>query len=53
MNKKQLEVRLINLRQLKSQHEQDILELTYCIDGLDSQISEMPDDEVEEEQKSQ
>jgi len=51
MNKKQLEVRLINLKQLKSQHEQDINELTFCIEGLTKQISEMPDDKPEEEEK--
>jgi len=47
MNKKQLEVRLINLKQLKSQHNQDILELEYCIDGLTKQLEAMPDDPEE------
>jgi hypothetical protein len=53
MNKEQLKVRLINLKQLKSQHEQDIFELAYCIDGLTKQIESMPDEKIEEVSISQ
>ena len=49
MNKKQLEARLINLRQLREQHLQDVMEINFCIVGLDKQVSEMPDEEEKAE----
>jgi uncharacterized coiled-coil protein SlyX len=46
MDKKTLEARLKSLEMLKEGHEQDVMELNFCIVGLKEQISKMPDEVI-------
>lgn len=39
--KEELQERLKNLEKMKKNHEQDVMELTFVIDGLTNQIEEM------------
>ena len=44
MDKTKLEARLKALEDLRASHQQDVNELNFCIDGIKSQLSEMPDE---------
>ena len=49
MDKEKLKIRLQNLKTLKENHEQDIVELDLVIDGITKQIEDMPEDETPKE----